>query len=57
MAAVTAARPTAQLRDRLRPANDSWFAACRVVRELSLATFNINDYSDFAEHEGLEFVH
>ena len=47
----------AQLRGRPRPANDSWIAACCIVRELPLATFNIKDYADFAEHEGLELVH
>ena len=46
----------AQLRGRPRPANDSWIAACCLVRELPLATFNIKDYADFAEHEGLELV-
>jgi hypothetical protein len=44
----------AQLRGRPRPANDSWIAACCLVRELPLATFNINDNADFAEHEGLD---
>jgi predicted nucleic acid-binding protein len=43
----------AQLRGRPRPANDSWIAACCLVRELPLATFNIKDFADFAEHEGL----
>ena len=33
----------AQLRGRPRPANDSWIAACCLVRQLPLATFNIND--------------
>jgi toxin FitB len=47
----------AQLRGRPRPANDSWIAACCLVRGLPLATFNIKDYADFAEHEGLELVH
>ena len=47
----------AQLRGRPRPANDSWIAACCLVRDLPLATFNIKDYVDFAEHEGLELVH
>jgi predicted nucleic acid-binding protein len=47
----------AQLRGRPRPANDSWTAACCLVRGLPLATFNIKDYADFAEHEGLELVH
>jgi toxin FitB len=46
-----------QLRGRPRPANDSWIAACCLVRELPLATFNIKDFADFAEHEGLELVH
>ena len=45
------------LRGRPRPANDSWIAACCLVRQLSLATFNIKDFADFAEHEGLELVH
>jgi predicted nucleic acid-binding protein len=46
----------AQLRGRPRPVNDSWIAACCLVRDLPLATFNIKDYADFAEHEGLELV-
>ena len=46
----------ARLRGRPRPVNDSWIAACCLVRELPLATFNIKDYADFAEHEGLELV-
>ena len=33
-----------------------WIAACCLVRELPLATFNIKDYADFVEHEGLELV-
>lgn len=35
----------AQLRGRARPANDSWPAACCLVRELPLATFDIRDYA------------
>ena len=46
----------AQLRGRPRPVNDSWVAACCLVRELPLATFNVRDYADFVEHEGLELV-
>ncbi len=46
----------AQLRGRPRSANDSWIAACCLVRGLPLVTFNIKDYADFAEHEGLELV-
>ena len=47
----------AQLRGRPRPADDSWIAACCLVRELPFATFNIKDYADFVEHEALELVH
>jgi predicted nucleic acid-binding protein len=32
----------AQMRGRPRPANDSWIAACCLVRELPLATSNVN---------------
>ena len=46
----------AQLRGRPRPANDTWIAACCLVREVPLATLNIKDFADFAEHEGLELV-
>ncbi|MGH3919976.1 MAG: type II toxin-antitoxin system VapC family toxin [Pseudonocardiaceae bacterium] len=45
-----------QLRGRPRPVNDTWIAACCLVRELPLATFNIKDFTDFAEHEGLELL-
>ena len=47
----------AQLRDRPRPINESWIAACCIARELPLTTLNIKDYAGFAEHEGLELVH
>jgi predicted nucleic acid-binding protein len=46
----------AQLRGRPRPTNDSWIAACCLVRDLPLATFNTKDFADFAEHEGLVLV-
>ncbi len=46
----------AQLRGRPRPVNDSWIAACCLVRELPLATLNIKDYVDYTEHEGLELL-
>lgn len=46
----------AQMRGRPRPVNDSWVAACCLARELPLATLNIKDFADFAEHEGLELV-
>jgi toxin FitB len=46
----------ARLRGRPRPINDSWIAACCLARALPLATLNVKDYGDFAEHEGLELV-
>jgi len=46
----------AQLRGRPRPTNDSWIAACCLVPELPLATLNIKDFADFAEHEGLQLI-
>lgn len=46
----------AQLRGRPRPANDTWIAACCLVRELPLATLNVKDFTDFAEHEGLQIL-
>jgi len=44
------------LRGRPRPANDTWIAVCCLVCEVPLATLNIKDFADFAEHEGLELV-
>jgi toxin FitB len=46
----------AQLRGRPRPANDTWIAACCLARDVPLATFNLRDFTDFAEHEGLELL-
>jgi toxin FitB len=46
----------AQLRGRARPANDTWIAACCLVRDLPLATLNLKDFTDFAQHEGLQLV-
>jgi predicted nucleic acid-binding protein len=46
----------AQLRGRPRPANDTWIAACCLVRELPLATFNIKDVANYEQHEGLELI-
>jgi predicted nucleic acid-binding protein len=43
-------------RGRPRPQNDSWIAACCLVYELPLATLNVKDFEDFAEHEGLSIV-
>src|SRR3954469_8096998 len=44
---ATGGRPTA------RPVNDSCIAACCLVRDLPLATFNAKDFEDFAEDDGL----
>jgi predicted nucleic acid-binding protein len=33
--------------------NDTWIAACCLARDLPLATFNLKEFNDFAEHEGL----
>jgi predicted nucleic acid-binding protein len=46
----------AQLRGRPRPANDTWVAACCLVRELPLLTFNHKDFEDFGDHEGLTLL-
>ncbi|WP_181782102.1 type II toxin-antitoxin system VapC family toxin [Pseudonocardia pini] len=40
-------------RGRPRPQNDSWIAATCLAYGLPLATLNVKDFSDFAEHEGL----
>lgn len=40
-------------RGRPRPQNDSWIAAACLAYDLPLATLNVKDFSDFAEHEGL----
>jgi predicted nucleic acid-binding protein len=40
-------------RGRPRPHNDSWIAAACLAYDLPLATLNVKDFSDFAEHEGL----
>ncbi|WP_106181772.1 type II toxin-antitoxin system VapC family toxin [Prauserella shujinwangii] len=46
----------AKVRGRPRPQNDTWIAACSIIYELPLATLNIRDFADFAEHEGLQLV-
>jgi predicted nucleic acid-binding protein len=46
----------AQRRGRPRPVNDTWIAACCLVDQLPLATFNIKDFADFAEHDGLQLL-
>lgn len=51
--AITAA---AIQRGRPRPANDSWIAACCLAYDLPLATLNIKDFADYAEHNGLRLL-
>jgi predicted nucleic acid-binding protein len=46
----------AQLRGRPRPHNDTWIAACCLVRDLPLASLNSKDFTDFADHEGLQLI-
>ncbi|HEY9388584.1 MAG TPA: PIN domain-containing protein [Mycobacteriales bacterium] len=40
-------------RGRPRQVNDSWIAACCLANGIPLATLNLKDYLDFADHEGL----
>jgi hypothetical protein len=40
-------------RGRTRTVNDMWIAACCLVPGLPLATLNIKDFADFADHHGL----
>jgi toxin FitB len=43
-------------RGRPRPVNDTWIAACCIAYGLPLATLNIKDFTDFAEHDGLALI-
>ena len=43
-------------RGRPRPVNDTWIAACCLVRDLPLATLNLKDYVDLAEYEQLRVL-
>jgi toxin FitB len=43
-------------RGRPRPHNDTWIAACCLVYDLPLATLNMKDFTDFAQHEGLTLI-
>ena len=43
-------------RGRPRPQNDTWIAACCLAYDLPLATLNVKDFRDFAEHEGLTLI-
>ena len=46
----------AERRGRARPINDTWIAACCLVADLPLATLNLKDFVDFAEHDGLRLI-
>ncbi|MDT0349546.1 PIN domain-containing protein [Pseudonocardia charpentierae] len=43
-------------RGRPRPQNDTWIAATCLAYDLPLATLNVKDFKDFAEHEGLTLI-
>lgn len=47
----------APLRSRSRPVNDAWIAACYLVWELPLATFNPKDFRDFAGSQDSRHTH
>jgi toxin FitB len=51
-----ALRARAAARGRPRPANDTWIAACCLVNRVPLATFNLKDFADFAQHDGLAML-
>lgn len=46
----------ARRRARPRPQNDMWIAAACLSRGLPLATRNVKDFLDFAEHHGLVLI-
>jgi hypothetical protein len=46
----------ATLRGRPRPVNDTWVAASCLAYGLPLATLNVKDFADYAEHDGLELI-
>jgi predicted nucleic acid-binding protein len=46
----------ANQRGRPRPANDMWIAACALAYDLPLATLNLRDFKDFAEHHELKLL-
>lgn len=46
----------ARRRGRPRPANDSWIAACCLAHGFPLATFNVKDFEDYTDHEGLRLI-
>ena len=49
-------RARAQKRGRLHPVNDTLIAASCIALNVPLITFNLKDFEDFAEHEGLQLI-
>jgi toxin FitB len=45
-----------QRRGRIPPVNDAWLAACCLTEGLPLATFNVKDFADFADNNGLVLI-
>jgi predicted nucleic acid-binding protein len=43
-------------RGRMRPANDTWIAACALSYGLPLATLNAKHFEDFGQHDGLNLI-
>jgi predicted nucleic acid-binding protein len=43
-------------RGRPCPVNDTWIGACCLAYDLPLATLNLKDFTDFAEHHGLALL-
>lgn len=43
-------------RGRPRPVNDTWITACCLAYDLPLATLNLKDFKDFAEHNELRLL-
>jgi predicted nucleic acid-binding protein len=43
-------------RGRTHPINDTWIAACCLSEGLPLATLNVKDFADFADHHGLALI-
>lgn len=46
----------AEQRGRPQPVNDSWIAAACLAHDLTLATLNVTDFQDLADHEGLQII-
>lgn len=56
IAASGANLSAATQRGRPRPVNNTWIGACCLAYDLPLATLNVKDFADFAEHDGLSLV-